>query len=141
MSWPAPTRADHEKFCHAEGWTLVRRATGAKVRHHLTFELPLSDGRILRTRISRPPDRSTYGRGLWSHILRDQLDVTEDEFWACVQDGARPRRSDQDQPREGLPAEVVHLLVTRVGLSEAEVAAMSKPDAVARLTRYWAETD
>ncbi len=42
-------------------------------------------------------------------------------------------------PAEALPADLVHLLLTRVGLTEAEVAAMSKGDAVARVQRYWAE--
>jgi hypothetical protein len=38
-----------------------------------------------------------------------------------------------------LPADLVHLLISRVGLGEAEVAAMNKEDAVARLQRYWIE--
>ncbi|MFY1694850.1 MULTISPECIES: hypothetical protein [unclassified Solwaraspora] len=99
----------------------------------------MADGRILRTRISHPVDRTAYGPSLWSHILRDQLDVAEDEFWACTRDGTLPKRSDPTVPTASLPAELVHLLVHRVGLTEPEVAAMTKEQAVARLNRYWAD--
>lgn len=42
------------------------------------------DGRVLRTRVSHPVDRTDYGKSLWSHILRDQLEVSEAQFWECV---------------------------------------------------------
>ena len=137
MTWPAPTRSDHEIFCVTEGWEPVRDSRGRTGTHHLTYELHLHDGRILRTRISHPPDRTTYGKSLWSHILRDQLDVTEAEFWACVQDKVIPDRGKPTVPPEALPADLVHLLITRVGLSEAEIAAMTKADAIARMQAYW----
>jgi hypothetical protein len=139
VSWPAPTRSDHEKFCTTEGWQAVRDARGRTGTHHVTYEFTTPDGRILRTRISHPVDRSTYGPSLWSHILRDQLQVLEDEFWKCVQDGVKPARGQPETPAEALPAELVHLLITRVGLPETEVAGMTKADAVARLQRFWTE--
>ncbi|MET7396327.1 hypothetical protein ABZS66_22885 [Dactylosporangium sp. NPDC005572] len=139
MSWPTPTRQDHQKFCEIEGWEPVRTARGRTGTHHLTYELALPDGRILRTRISHPPDRSTYGPGIWSHILRDQLDVTEDVFWKCVRDGVKPARGRPELPAaEPIPAEVVHLLITRVGLTEPDVARMTKDEAITRLNQYWA---
>lgn len=137
--WPQPTRQDHEKFCELEGWARVRDARGRTGTHHVTYELRLPDGRILRTRISHPPDRSVYGASLWSHILRDQLSVTEAEFWACVRDGKVPERGLPEMPRESLPADLVHLLLTRVGLPEPEIVAMSKVEAIERLNRYWVE--
>jgi hypothetical protein len=140
VSWPQPTRQDHNKFCEIEGWDRVRTARGRTGTHHVTYELPLPDGRILRTRISHPVDRSTYGPSMWSHILRSQLDVAEDVFWTCVQHGVRPQRGEPEPPAlEPLPAEVVHLLITRVGLSEAEIAAMSKEAAIQRLNQFWIE--
>jgi hypothetical protein len=139
VKWPQPTRQDHEKFCGIEGWTPVRDARGRTGTHHVTYELHLPDGRVLRTRISHPPDRTTYGSGLWSHILRDQIGVTEEEFWACVRDGVKPDRGVPEAPSEALPAELVDLLLVRVGLADAEVAAMTKAEAVARLDRYWIE--
>jgi hypothetical protein len=139
VTWPQPTRQDHDKFCGVEGWTQVRDARGRTGTHHVTYELHLPDGGVLRTRISHPPDRTTYGSSLWSHILRDQLCISAEEFWACVHDGIKPDRGGPAAPLEALPADLVHLLITRVGLAEREVAAMSKGDAVERLNRYWAE--
>ena len=105
----------------------------------MTYELALEDARRLRTRISRPVDRTAYGASLWAHVLRDQLDVSEVDFWACVQDGVVPARSRPVAPLESLPAELVALLIHTVKVDEATVRGMSKDDAVTRLNRYWAE--
>jgi hypothetical protein len=139
MSWPQATRADHDRFCRVEGWHPVRDARGRSGTHHVTYELGLPDGRILRTRISQPVDRSGYGRSMWQHLLRDQLQVNESEFWACVQQRIVPDRGAPAPPPEALPAELVHLLIHHVGLPEAEIAAMTKHEAVTRLERFWAE--
>ncbi len=139
MTWPAPTRSDHETFCTTEGWEPVRDSRGRTGTHHVTYELHLHDGRILRARISHPPDRTTYGKSIWSHILKDQLDVNEAEFWACVRDKVKPNRGKRKVPEEALPADLVHLLITRLGLSEAEIAKMSKADAIARMQEHWSK--
>jgi hypothetical protein len=139
MTWPQPTRQDHSKFCEIENWALVRDARGRTGTHHVTYELDLPEGRVLRTRISHPVDRDTHGPRLWSHILRDQLAVSGEEFWTCVRDGTRPDRGVPVPPLEALPADLVHLLKTRGGLAESEIAEMSKAEAVERLTRYWTE--
>lgn len=139
MTWPQPTREDHERFCQTEGWRSARDARGRTGIHHVTYELDLADGRILRTRISHPIDRSTYGRSMWSHILRDQLQVDEATFRACAKDKVVPDRGTPTPPAGALPAELVHLLISRVGLGEAEVGAMTKEEAVSRLHAYWIE--
>jgi hypothetical protein len=139
MTWPPPTREDHDRFCKAEGWRRVRDARGRIGTHHVTYELDPPDGRILRTRISHPPDRTTYGPSRWAHVLRDQIQVSEDEFWAAVRDGVRPGRGTPEVPTGALPADVVHLLVSRVGLAETEVVAMTRQEAVQRLARFWTE--
>ncbi|MCT2584030.1 cytotoxic translational repressor of toxin-antitoxin stability system [Actinophytocola gossypii] len=136
-SWPQPTRKDHEAFCRTEEWRVVRDALGRSGTDHVTYELDLVDGRILRSRVSHPVDRTGYGQGIWKHILRDQLDVDEAAFWSCVRDGVKPRRGTPEPPTAALPADLVHLLITRVGLDESEIAAMSKDEAIARLQRYW----
>jgi hypothetical protein len=137
VKWPRPTREDHDHFCRVEGWLQVRDAHGRSGTHHVTYELALPNGRILRTRISHPVDRIDYGPELWKHILRDQLDVDEAEFWACVRNGTRPDRGTPEVPPEALPADLVHLLISRVGLAENEVAKLDKAEAVARLQEYW----
>lgn len=120
-----------------EGWAQVRNARG-RTGHHVTYRLSLPDGRILRTRISHPPNRQTYGPQLWSHILRDQLDVTEDEFWACVQDGVRPVRGTPEHPEESIPAGLVSQLLAN-GVPEDELQAMTKAEAIQRLTAIWSQ--
>jgi hypothetical protein len=138
MTWPAPTRSDHQAFCETEGWEPVRKARGKTSGHHaVTYEFQLHDGRILRTRISHPPDGSTYGANIWSHILRDQLEVDEETFWQCVQGGVKPNRGEPEAPAEALPADLAHLLVTRLRLSSAEVAVMSREEAIARMQEFW----
>jgi SH3-like domain-containing protein len=138
-SWPPATRKDHEAFCAVEEWRRVRDARGRTGTHHVTYELDLVDGRILRTRISHPVDRTDYGPSIWKHILRDQLDVDEPTFWSCVQDGVKPHRGVPAPPKEALPADLVHLLISKAGVDESEVAAMSKGEAVARLQSCWTE--
>jgi hypothetical protein len=139
VSWPSPTRQDHETFCQVEQWRRARDVRGRAGTHHLTYELDLVDGRILRTRISHPVDRSDYGPSMWKHILRDQLEVNESQFWACVHDGVKPDRGMPQPTAAALPADLVHMLISRVGVSESDVAGMSKDEAIARLHRYWTE--
>jgi len=118
----------------------VRNARGKTSGHHaVTYEFHLHDGRILRTRISHPPDGSTYGANIWSHILRDQLDVDEETFWACARDGEKPDRGEPETPAESLPADLAHLLVTRLHLSSAEIALMSRDEAIARMQQFWSQ--
>lgn len=115
------------------------RSARGKGTHHLTYELALADGRILRTRVSHPPGRESYGADIWRHILRDQLDVTDEEFWACVGNGVKPRRGVPETPAEALPLDLVYQLITKVGLAESEVMNMTKDEAVARLNKFWTE--
>lgn len=133
-SRPAPTRADHLQFVVNEGWQQVPST------HHETYELGLADGRVLRTRISRPPNKTTYGARMWAHILRDQLDVTADEFWTCVTDGVAPDRTSADvveQLDDAIPVDVVNLLISRVGLTRRDLVGMTRQDAIARLNEFW----
>jgi len=139
MKRRAATRREHVRFCEVEGWRAVQSARESSNRHHLTFELPLNDGRILRTRISRPPNNDTYGKALWAHILRDQLCVTQSEFWKCVDDGEVPVRSSTMAlpPSAALPAGLAHQLVHVLALSTKEVAALSLDDAIALMNEHW----
>ena len=138
MSFPAPTRRDHVRFCEVEGWRLVRSAVGKRNTHHETYELGLPDGSVLRTRVSRPPDRTTYGDALCAHILRDQLKVGDEEFWRCVQDGVPPGRGTRPTSAESIPSDLLYLLKHRVGLSEARLSKMTRQEAIERIQQYWA---
>jgi hypothetical protein len=142
MKRRAATRREHVRFCEVEGWRQVQSARDRTNKHHITFELPLDDGRILRTRISRPPNNESYGKALWSHILRDQLCVTQGEFWSCVDDGNVPIRSTAIPvpPSAALPAGLAHQLVHILQLSSAEVAKLSLAEALDLLNDHWANS-
>lgn len=84
------TRREHQRFCEIDGWVEVLNARGKPTQHHITYELLLGDGRILRTRISRPANTDRYGKGLWAHILDDQLMVSVEEFWSASRAGTHP---------------------------------------------------
>ena len=118
---------------------MARSAVGKRNTHHDTYELSLPSGDVLRTRVSRPVNKQTYGPKMWSHILRDQLGVTEQEFWDCVDRGIVPDRGTApvSEPRGG-PTEVLYQLKHRVGLPEQEIAALSRSAAIERLNEFWA---
>lgn len=137
MKYPPPTRGDHEKFCHTEAWTRVRDARGRTGIHQFIYELTLPDGRVLRTGISHPPDRTTYGPAMWAHILKDQLDATEAAFWDCVNDGTVPNRGPTGHRPDALPADLVYQLIVKFRVPEAAVAQLTKTEAIAKLQELW----
>lgn len=141
MTEQIASRRDHQKFCVIEKWTEVRNARGQTTQHHITYELALHDGRILRTRISRPANTNTYGKNLWSHILKDQLEVSSSEFWNCVNNKVVPARQGAAPTPHGvlLPARVAYQLVHVLGLSHQEIARLTLDEALALLTAHWQE--
>ncbi len=131
-TFPSPSRKDHQRFVEVEDWRLLR-----EVGHRFTYERDLPGGQTLRTRISHPVNRTGYGASLWTHVLRTQLCVSEEAFWACVTDGRKPERGAPPAPVESLPAELAWLLINRVGLTESDVAGLSKERAIERVNRFW----
>ncbi|WP_305780033.1 cytotoxic translational repressor of toxin-antitoxin stability system [Nocardia nova] len=140
--YPPGTKKAHDAFCRNDEWQLVRDAKGGAVGHHITWELPLPDGRVLRTRVSRPADNTDYGAKMWCQILKEQLEVNEEQFWACVNHGKRPTRISVTvtiPDKEPIPLGVVEKLIRLVGLTPEEIENMTKAEAVDRLNRFWAE--
>lgn len=127
---PPGDRESHDAFCRTEGWNLVRGATGKTVTHHKTYEITLWDGRVLRTRISRPINSSEYGPRLWSHILKQQLEVTQEEFWDCVRNGKVPDRgfAPMPAPEHSIPLFLLKELI-RLGVSEKDALALTPAEA------------
>lgn len=139
---PPGSKKTHDLFCCNDEWTLVRDATGGVVGHHRTWKLPLPDGRVLRTRISRPVDNTDYGPKMWGQILKEQLEVNEEQFWACVNDRKRPARTAGAvtiPDKEPIPLGVVEKLMRLVRLTPEEIENMTKAQAVDRLDKFWAE--
>lgn len=138
---PPATRKDHDCFCQTESWELVRNAQDRPTSHHVTYKLALHDGRILKTRISRPvTSHGDYARSLWAHILRDQLDVTSEEFWACVNDGVLPDRG-QPEVREEPKAVPLHLVreLSRLGVPEEQILDLDPAGAADLLAQKYLE--
>lgn len=137
---PPVTREDHDQFCENEHWTLVRGATGKPVRHHRTYELALWDGRVLRTRISKPVDKTDYAASMWSHILKNQLEVTAETFWKCVTDGVLPDRGEREVPdvKKSVPLFLRDALRER-GVDDATILALDAAGAAALLSAKYLE--
>lgn len=131
------TRDEHDDFCQIESWTLVRGATGKPVKHHRTYKLAIPDGRILRTRISRPVDSTQYARSKWTHILREQLSVLEGEFWDCVEEKILPDRSIAAEERPGLPYYLAVEVQRVLKLDADEAASLSETEAKQMIANYW----
>ena len=140
MTSRVASRREHQRFCEIEGWQEVRNSRGRPTQHHITYEFVLSDGSVLRTRISRPANTDEYGKGMWSHILDDQLQVTEAEFWECVDNKNTPQRTSPDASSKTvrLPAQLAYQLVHALNLTNDEIAALSLEEAMKLLNEYWA---
>lgn len=116
-----------------------KRASGKRGSHHVNYELPLPDGRVLYTRISHPVDRTDYGPSIFGHILRDQLQVSADEFWDCVTHRVLPDRGEAPHPAESIPLGVIRILIQEAHIPEAEVHSMTKAEAVARVAEFYTD--
>jgi hypothetical protein len=124
---------DHRKFVETEGWEKKGTARGkGKTGDHHRYTLKLADGTVLATRVSHGSG-SIDDPGLVARILKDQLAVSEEDFYLCVKKGKlppRPTAPSASVPETGLDAKLVRNLIRRAGLPEAEVLAMTKHEAV-----------
>ena len=137
---PPATREDHDQFCENERWKLVHGAAGQPVKHHRTYELALWDGRILRTRISKPVDQTDYATSMRSHILRSQLNVTADAFWSCVNSTVLPDRGSPKTPgaKNAVPLFLVEALREH-GVDDDAILALDAAGAAALLASKYHE--
>ena len=133
-----PTYKELRRFVDVEGGTDKDKASGkSKGDHHrYTFQPPT--GEPLYTKVS-------HGSGqignpdLFKAILRDQLCVDEDQFWAAVDDDVKPTRpapGAPEVPGPSLDAKLARNLHTRVGLPWSVIGSMSQADAVATWQEY-----
>ena len=129
----APSHADHRRFVETEGWEKKGTArSGTKTGDHHRSTLVLADGETLYTRVPHGGGQIDDQR-LVSSILRDQLRVTEEDFYRCVREGVlppRPQPPAPERPAGGIDAKLMRNLVRKVGITPAQIATMSKADAV-----------
>ena len=139
--FPPVTRTAHKEFCEAERWALVTDARGRAVAHHVTYEFAHPDGRVLRTRISRPVKPQPYGPSMAGHILRAQLEVDVEEFWACVNDGVLPQRGRPEQPRETIPVGLLRVLRDDLHLDDDRLKTLTREQAITLVNEHWSQPD
>ncbi|HHW02498.1 MAG TPA: hypothetical protein GXX35_06775 [Thermoanaerobacterales bacterium] len=72
-----PRFRDLKRYCDNNGWVMVKNTD------HFYYEKVLSDGSLLRTKISHALQKEIPGN-LWKKILKLQLKMQEDEFWSSI---------------------------------------------------------
>jgi hypothetical protein len=130
-----PTFRDLRTYVNNDWWTEEPNLARGRRRtwDHRRYFRDLPDGTRLRTKVSHD-ERAEIGPDLFHRILRDQLRVTEDQFWAVV----RGRFTDAELPTpiEPIPGWLVTRLIFTVGLSEENVARMTVEEAQAAWIEY-----
>lgn len=138
---PLPHSA-HRTFVETEGWEKKGTVRGSgKTGDHHRYRLTLSNGDVLSTRVSHGPGQID-DPGLVAAILRDQLAVSEEDLWRCVDHGVlppRPQPAAPDPPGEVLDAKLVRNLIRKVAMSETEIGQLTRAEAVARWQQFLGE--
>lgn len=135
---PQPTHRQLRRFCEIDGWEETKSARG-KTPDHYRYRKVLGDGQILRTKVSHGSGSIEDPR-MWARIWKEQLGLTsEQQFWEALQSGEAAARHDvaSTAEPEHVPRELFWQLVHRVGLTEREAAALSKEEAVQRMSDFW----
>lgn len=137
---PIPHRA-HRKFVETEGWEKKGKARSpGKTGDHFRYTLTLMTGDVLYTRVSHGAGQLDDPK-LIAAVLREELQVTEKQFWACVNQGvvpSRPMPREVETRGDALDAKLTRNLVRRVGLSLEQIEKLTKEEAVERWQRYLA---
>lgn len=71
----APTWKQVKKFCEKDGWD-------KREGHHTFYRKRMPDGYLKRVKVSH--GTGTIPKGRWNHILKRQLEVSEEDFWNIV---------------------------------------------------------
>lgn len=124
------TFGDLKTFVEHDGWTEEPKLGHGRARtgDHRRYRKDLPDGTSLRTKVSHSL-RDEIGLDLFRHILRDQLRVTEERFWAVVRGGATGVTEAPPPGAATIPGWLVERLILTVGLREEEVRAMTAGEA------------
>jgi hypothetical protein len=130
------TFGDLKTYVERDGWTeepnLVRNRT--RVGDHWRYRKEQADGAVLRTKVSHAL-HDEIGTKLFHRILRYQLSVDEERFWAVVRG-----RSIEPAPPPAIlvttPGWLVQRLIFTVGLSEDAVRTMTPEEANVAWVEY-----
>ncbi|MHB1576874.1 MAG: cytotoxic translational repressor of toxin-antitoxin stability system [Candidatus Dormibacteria bacterium] len=108
---------------------------------HRYYRLVLDDGTVLETRISHS-SKKTMSQGRWRAILRDQLGVSDEDFWKSLRDKRpveRPSGPPLEEEIEQIPLWAAELLTARLGMSLAAIAQLGRDRAIELARETWAK--
>lgn len=122
---------------HDPAWTEVpnRARGGGRGGDHLRYRKTLSDGRVLRTKVSRSLG-DEIGESLLHHIVRYQLETTMAAFREGASGPLQLPSSNTPPDAQPIPGWLVVRLIHPVGLDESIVRAMSAEEAAAAWESY-----
>jgi hypothetical protein len=126
-----PTWGEIERFCRIDGWRESRRTD------HVFFEKVLADGTVLRTHRSFASDK-TMSPGRFKAILRNQLRVSEEDFWGALETGEPVTRpGEPPEAALAIPAYLVRVLKDELHKTEAEIAEVTPEEAERLVHEHW----
>jgi hypothetical protein len=131
------TFGDLRQYVINDGWAeepnLARG--GRRTGDHRRYSKDLPDGTRLRTKVSHD-EHAEIGEDLFHHILRYQLQVTNDRFWEVVRRGATQPAEVTKPTVQPLPGWLVTRLLYTVAMSESEIARMTPEEAQAAWLQF-----
>lgn len=134
---PPLKHSDHKKFVETEGWAEMKAISGGH-RDHFRCQLTLATGDILYARVSHGTGQLDSA-DVVKAVFRDQLQVTEKDFYACVRDRVLPPRPQPELPApqgETIDATLMRNLVRKVGLTADELSKFTQAEAVRKWQEY-----
>ena len=136
-----PTFKELRRYVEIEGWENKDKQSKKKQGDHYRYVFTTPGGERLFTRVSHG-NGQIYDQDLFARILRDQLRIDENQFWAAVDKGLKPRRPSpvSISQENGLDAKLARNLISKVGLNPTQLIGMSQEEAVAKWQR-WLNSD
>jgi hypothetical protein len=133
-----PTFRDLKTYLDRDGgWEEIPNLARGRRRvgDHWRYRKTLPDGTVLRTKVSHAL-ADEIGPDLFSHILRDQLHATMENFDDVLAGRASDEAAASDGRPEPMPGWLVARLLYTVGVPEDEVRQMTIDEARARWEAY-----
>lgn len=129
------------RYVQVEDWEDKDKQSGKKTGDHHRYVFTTPTGERLFTKISHGRGQ-IHDRGLFEHILREQLCIEEDQFWAAVDRGVQPTRlcHTPTNPEGALDAKLVRNLLTKVKIAPGQLVGMTHEEAI-KLWQEWRSTN
>ena len=132
-----PSFQDLIRYVQVEGWEDKDKKSGKKTVDHHRYVFTTPTGERLFTKVSHGRGQ-IHDRDLFEHILRDQLCIGEEQFWAAVDRGVPPMRLSPapTNPEGALDAKLVRNLLTKVKVTPGQLVGMTHEEAI-KLWQEW----